>query len=81
MKGVAGKFYFIYAARYVVYLFLGMQMRIFSIVFMVELLLHHVDIATFTIWFYWYDKIIISTDKENWLSVTFEVKAIGHKII
>ena len=56
-------------------------MRIFSIVFMVELLLHHVDIATFTIWFYWYDKIIISTDKENWLSVTFEVKAIGHKII
>ena len=43
MKGVAGKLYFIYAARYVVYLFLGMQMRIFSIVFMVELLLHHVD--------------------------------------
>ena len=44
MKGVAGKLYFIYAARYVVCLFLGMQMRILSIVFMVELLLHHVDI-------------------------------------
>ena len=44
MKRVAGKLYFIYAGRYVVYLFLGMQMRILSIVFMVELLLHHVDI-------------------------------------
>ena len=36
---------------------------------------------TFTIWFYWYNKITISTNKENWLSVTFEVKVIGHKII
>ena len=38
------QWYFIYAARYVVYLYLGMQMRIYSIVFMVELLLHHLDI-------------------------------------
>ena len=80
MKRVAGKLYFIYAARYVVYLFLRMQMRILGIVFMDELLLHHVD-THLPSGVIGRIKFLFQLIKENWLSVTFKVKVIGHRII